>query len=82
MGAIEEGGKALGGIVDAMRSAPLALALILVNIIFIGFMTYVLHEIAENQRLRSAASESLLTQLVRECVLKKDQQSFMKLLPK
>jgi hypothetical protein len=37
MSAIEEGGKAIGGVVDAMRSQPLAIALVLMNL---GLLTY------------------------------------------
>jgi hypothetical protein len=83
MGALEEGGKALGSIVDAMKSSPLALALILVNLVFIVFTTYILHELAENQRIRMAAQEKILTQLIRDCTSgrKPEEQSMLRLPP-
>jgi hypothetical protein len=45
-GAIEESAKAVGGIVDAMRSNPLAIANILLNICFLVFLIYYVSIIA------------------------------------
>ena len=36
MGVTEEAGKAVGAVTDAMRSVPLAIALLVVNIVFLG----------------------------------------------
>lgn len=47
MGAVEEGAKAVGGIVDAMRSNPLAIANILLNICFLVFLIYYVSIIAQ-----------------------------------
>lgn len=46
MGALEEGAKAVGGVVDAMRSNPLAIANILLNICFLVFLIYYVSIIA------------------------------------
>jgi hypothetical protein len=46
MGALEEGGKAIGGVVDAMRGSPLALANILLNICFLVFLFYYVSRIS------------------------------------
>jgi hypothetical protein len=36
MGAIEEGGKVAVSVVDAMKSQPMTLALIVINLVFLG----------------------------------------------
>jgi hypothetical protein len=40
MGALEEGGKAVGNVVDAMRSQPLAIALVLMNLGLLVYLYY------------------------------------------
>lgn len=45
-GAIEEGAKVVGGVVDAMRNQPLAIANIVLNICFLLFLFYYVSRIA------------------------------------
>ena len=52
MGVTEEAGKVGHAAVGAMQSTPLALALLLVNALFIGFSAYFLHQVASNARAR------------------------------
>jgi hypothetical protein len=40
MGALEEGGKAIGNVVDAMRAQPLAIALVLMNLGLLVYLYY------------------------------------------
>lgn len=62
-----EGGKLAGSIVEVMKSAPLALALLVVNLLFIGFVAYFLSEVAANARERNASQTDLIKTLVQEC---------------
>jgi len=39
-GALEEGAKAAGGFVEAMKSQPLSLALVLMNLALVGYIYY------------------------------------------
>ena len=49
-GVVEEGAKVAHGIVDAMRSNPLAIANILLNICFLLFLIYYVSIIAERAK--------------------------------
>ena len=63
-------GKVLGGAIDAMKSAPLAIALLIVNVGFLGFAAYLLGEVAANSRERNKSQTELIGKLVtdiRDC---------------
>ena len=67
---MEAAGKVAGSAIDAMKSAPLAIALLFVNISFLGFAAYVLGEVASNARDRNTTQLALITTLVgdiRDC---------------
>lgn len=67
---IDTTGKVLGGAIDAMKSAPLAIALLIVNVGFLAFAAYLLGEVASNSRERNKAQLELITKLVgdiRDC---------------
>ena len=70
MNAIEETGKVATGVVNAMQSTPLAIALLVVNCLFMGLGAYVLGEVAINAKERNTAQLDLIKQLVtdiRDC---------------
>ena len=70
MGITEEAGKVGSAAVGAMASTPLAIALLIVNIGFLGFAGYVLGEVAQSARLRNETRMDLITKLVtdiRDC---------------
>jgi hypothetical protein len=70
MGITEEAGKVGTAAVGAMASTPLAIALLLVNIGFLGFAGYILGEVAEGARVRNATQMDLISKLVtdiRDC---------------
>lgn len=69
MGAIEEGGKVAHGIVEGLKSQPLALAIIVINVLFLGFMVYITHSLKEQTERKDA----LLSDLARNCVVMKSQ---------
>jgi hypothetical protein len=60
MGVLEEGAKAAGGVVDAMRGQPLAIANIILNIAFLVFLFYYVTIIA--QRAQSTVKEMFTAQ--------------------
>jgi hypothetical protein len=43
-GATEEAGQTARGIVDALKAQPLVLVLLLINLIFVAFLWFGLHE--------------------------------------
>jgi hypothetical protein len=70
MGMAEEVGKAAVGTVEAMKTAPLALALLVVNGLFLGLMAYVLGQVATNAGERNRSQMELIARLaddLRDC---------------
>jgi hypothetical protein len=67
MGAIEEAGKVGSTAVESMKSTPLAIALLIVNACFIGFVAYVLSIVGQNAAERSQSQTQLIEKLVTEC---------------
>ncbi len=65
-GAIEEGAKVAGGVVDAMRGQPLAIANIVLNIAFLLFLFYYVSRISQRAELTVgqlfAANDKLYSQ--------------------
>jgi hypothetical protein len=64
---IEATGKVASETVAAMHSAPLALALLLVNLGFLIFAGFMLGKVAETSRERNTAQLSLIATLVDKC---------------
>jgi hypothetical protein len=70
MGVTEEAGKVGAAAVGAMSSQPLAIALLVINIGFLGFAGYVLGEVAANASERNKGQMDLIYKLVsdiRDC---------------
>jgi hypothetical protein len=70
MGVVEEGGKVGTAAVSAMSSQPLAIALLIINVGFLGFAGYVLGEVAANASERNKGQMELIAKLVgdiRDC---------------
>ena len=70
MNAIEASGKIATSAIDAMKSTPLAVALLVVNVGFLGFAAYVLGEVAANASERNKSQVELISKLVtdiRDC---------------
>jgi len=66
----EQAGKVALGAFDVMRSTPLAVALLVVNIFFLGFAGFVLGKVAQNASERNASQMDLIGKLVgdiRDC---------------
>jgi hypothetical protein len=64
---IEQTGKVASGVVEAMKSTPLAIALLVVNVAFLVFATYVLGAVARNASERNHSQIELIGKLVAEC---------------
>jgi hypothetical protein len=62
----EQVGKVASTTVEAMRSVPLAIALLVVNIGFLAFAAYVLGEVASNAAERNKNQTDLIAQMVKD----------------
>jgi hypothetical protein len=70
MGITEEAGKIGAAAMASMSGTPLAIALLLVNIGFLGFAAFVLGEVAEAAQLRNKTQMELIAQMItdiRDC---------------
>jgi len=70
MGVTEEAGRVATAAVESMKGAPLAIALLLVNVGFLAFAGYVLGEVAANASERNKQQMDLISRLVadiRDC---------------
>ena len=70
MGVTEEAGKVGAAAVQAMSAQPLAIALLIVNVGFLGFAGYILGEVAANASERNKLQMDLIAKLVgdiRDC---------------
>jgi hypothetical protein len=67
---LDTSGKIATSAIDAMKSTPLAVALLIVNVAFLAFAAYVLGEVAANASDRNKTQTELITKLVtdiRDC---------------
>jgi hypothetical protein len=62
----EKVGKVASATIEAMKSTPLAIALLVVNVTFLGFAAYILGEVAANASERNKSQLELITNLVRD----------------
>jgi hypothetical protein len=66
----EQIGQVAASTLEAMKSTPLAIALLVVNVGFLGFAAYVLGEVAANASERNKTQFDLIMKLVtdiRDC---------------
>ena len=64
---VKEGAEAVASITDAMRSVPLAIALLVVNCAFLAFAAYVLGEVSANAVERNKNQMELISRLATQC---------------
>lgn len=69
MGAAEEGGKVATATVESLKSQPLALALVLINVLFLVGGGFVLHDIANRIEARNEKADARLSEALRHCVV-------------
>ena len=56
-------------VVDGLKAQPFVLALVVINVLFLGGVGYVLHRVSENNALISERKDALLSDLARNCVV-------------
>jgi hypothetical protein len=66
-GPVEEGAKVASGVVDALRSEPISLALIVMNIIFVGGIAWWAHEINIRTTHQYEVKDILIEKLIDQC---------------
>ena len=69
-GAAEEAGKVASTTVEAMKSVPLAIALLVVNLGFLGFAGFILSMVSTNAQERNKSQIELIAKLaddIRDC---------------
>src|SRR5262245_42814790 len=72
MGALEEGGKAAAGFMDAMKQQPLALALVIMNMALLLFFYIILERVSLANREREArisAEQKEIREMLSKCVV-------------
>lgn len=62
----EQAGRAVVATVETMKSTPLALALLIVNVGFLGFAGYVLGQVSVNASERNKSQMELIQQMVKD----------------
>ena len=68
MGITEQGGKVAVSVVDSMKSVPLAIALLVVNVGFLAFAAYLLGQVAANAAARQKDQVELIAKLTDKLV--------------
>lgn len=68
-GVTEEGAKVATGVVDALRSQPLSLALIILNCLFLIVGYFIFAKSSDIGSAERARADALLAELARNCVV-------------
>ena len=63
---LKEGTEVIVSTVDAMKGSPLAIALLIVNISFLGFAAYILGEVAASASERNKSQLELISTMVKD----------------
>jgi len=66
MGAVEEGGKVASGVIEGLKSQPLALALIVLNIVFIIFVGWLAKTINARTETQYKGKDEQITTLLQK----------------
>jgi hypothetical protein len=66
-GPVEEGAKVATGVVDALRGEPISLALIVMNVIFIGAVGWWAREINIRTTHQYEVKDALIEKLIDQC---------------
>lgn len=71
----EEAGKVATSVVESMKSVPLAIALLVVNVGFLAFAAYLLGQVAANAAARQKDNTELIAKLTDKLVECSSRQS-------
>jgi hypothetical protein len=77
MGALEEGGKALGNITEALKSSPIMLTILVINCAVIGFLFF--SEIKQGER--ASEVRTLFDTMLQRCLMQRGKQEEPQLPP-
>ena len=69
MGALEKGGKIASSTIDAMKSQPLALALLTVNLLFLLAAGLFVHEVAAHSAEGQQRKDKLIAEMMERCLM-------------
>jgi len=69
-GAVEEGAKVATGVIEGLKSEPISLALIVMNVIFIGAVGWWAREINIRTTHQYEVKDALIEKLIDQCRLK------------
>ena len=72
MSIAEQGGKVAVGVVDGLKNQPLALALIVINVLFLAGGLYFLHQLGDLSREQAQSRAALFNTLLTACNIKKE----------
>ena len=67
-GTIEAGAKVATSTVEAMKSQPLAIALIIINVLFLATMIWVLTKVAAVGHENRVAQDKLIERIMADCM--------------
>jgi len=68
MGITEEGGKVATGTVEALKSQPLALALVVVNVMFLIGGMWTAHDFFQRLGTASLRKDNLVSAMMERCI--------------
>ena len=66
-GAVEEGAKVASSVVEGLRTQPLSLALIVVNLVFVGFVAWIANEFNQRTTHQYEVKDQLIARLIDQC---------------
>jgi hypothetical protein len=66
-GAVEEGAKVATGVVEGLKSQPLSLALIVLNLVFVLFVAWLAHEFNQRTNHQYEVKDTLIAKLIDKC---------------
>jgi hypothetical protein len=66
-GAIEEGAKVATGVVEGLRSQPLSLALVVLNLVFVLFVAWLANEFNARTTHQYEVKDQLIARLIDKC---------------
>lgn len=68
MGVTDETGKVAVATVESLKHQPLALALVIVNVMFLAAGVWTMKDVAESFRAREAQRGAFMTELLDRCL--------------
>jgi hypothetical protein len=67
MGTIEQTGKVATSVIESLKSQPLSIALIVINVLFLGFFAFVANGISARALRQDQGHFETIKELIRSC---------------